>query len=153
VLMDTGCVLHEYISDITRSYCFGNPTEVQRAAWAAEKRAQLAAFDAAGVGVSCEDADAAARQSLHESGFGPDYELPGLPHRTGHGCGLDIHEGPNLVRGEGTPMSVGMVFSNEPMLVLPDQFGVRLEDHFYLTESGPQWFTQPSDSIDDPFVA
>ena len=153
VLMDTGCVLHEYISDITRSYCFGNPTEDQRAAWAAEKRAQLAAFNAAGIGVPCEDADAAARQSLLESGFGPDYELPGLPHRTGHGCGLDIHEGPNLVRGEGTPMSVGMVFSNEPMLVLPDQFGVRLEDHFYLTESGPQWFTQPSDSIDDPFVA
>ncbi len=151
VLMDTGCVLHEYISDITRSFCFGEPTENQRIAWSAEKRAQLAAFHAAGIGVPCEEADSAARQSLVESGYGPDYELPGLPHRTGHGCGLDIHEGPNLVRGEGTTMSKGMVFSNEPMLVVPDQFGVRLEDHFYLTEDGPQWFTQPSKSIDDPF--
>jgi len=153
VLMDTGCVLHEYISDITRSFCFGEPTDEHRSAWAAEKRAQLAAFSAAGIGVSCEDSDAAARASLVESGFGPDYELPGLPHRTGHGCGLDIHEGPNLVRGEGTKMSVGMVFSNEPMLVVPDKFGVRLEDHFYLTEQGPSWFTQPSKSIDDPFAS
>ena len=153
VLMDTGCVLHEYISDITRSFCFGEPTDDHRAAWAAEKRAQLAAFAAAGTGVACEDSDAAARASLVESGFGPDYELPGLPHRTGHGCGLDIHEGPNLVRGEGTKMAVGMVFSNEPMLVVPDKFGVRLEDHFYLTANGPQWFTQPSESIDDPFAS
>ncbi|MCP4478798.1 MAG: aminopeptidase P family protein [Planctomycetaceae bacterium] len=153
VLMDTGCVLHEYISDITRSFCFGEPTDEHRSAWAAEKRAQLAAFSAAGIGVSCEDSDAASRASLVESGFGPDYELPGLPHRTGHGCGLDIHEGPNLVRGEGTKMAVGMVFSNEPMLVVPDKFGVRLEDHFYLTEQGPSWFTQPSESIDDPFAS
>ena len=80
-----------------------------------------------------------------------DYKLPGLPHRTGHGCGLYIHEGPNVVRGEMTPMDVGMVFSNEPMLVIPDQFGVRLEDHFYMTESGPEWFTQPALSVDDPF--
>ena len=152
VLMDTGCVLHEYISDITRSFCFGEPSDEHRVAWAAEKRAQLAAFEAAGIGVGCEESDSAARASLVESGFGPDYELPGLPHRTGHGCGLDIHEGPNLVRGEGTEMATGMVFSNEPMLVIPDKFGVRLEDHFYLTDAGPQWFTQPSESIDDPFA-
>ena len=152
VLMDTGCVLHEYISDITRSFCFGEPSDEHRVAWAAEKRAQLAAFEAAGIGVGCEESDSAARVSLVESGFGPDYELPGLPHRTGHGCGLDIHEGPNLVRGEGTEMATGMVFSNEPMLVIPDKFGVRLEDHFYLTDAGPQWFTQPSESIDDPFA-
>ncbi len=152
VLMDTGCVLHEYISDITRSFCFGEPSDEHRVAWGAEKRAQLAAFEAAGIGVACENSDSAARASLIESGFGPEYELPGLPHRTGHGCGLDIHEGPNLVRGERTEMATGMVFSNEPMLVIPDKFGVRLEDHFYLTDSGPQWFTQPSESIDDPFA-
>lgn len=152
VLMDTGCVLHEYISDITRSFCFGEPSDEHRVAWGAEKRAQLAAFEAAGIGVACENSDSAARASLVESGFGPEYELPGLPHRTGHGCGLDIHEGPNLVRGERTEMATGMVFSNEPMLVIPDKFGVRLEDHFYLTDSGPQWFTQPSESIDDPFA-
>lgn len=153
VLMDTGCVLHEYISDITRSYCFGEPSDDQRGAWAAEKQAQLAAFAAAGIGVACEESDSAARSSLVLSGFGPDYDLPGLPHRTGHGCGLDIHEGPNLVRGERTKMSAGMVFSNEPMLVVPEKFGVRLEDHFYLTENGPQWFTPPSESIDDPFAS
>lgn len=151
VLIDTGCTLHGYLSDTTRSFSFGQPTDKQRHAWEAEKAAQLAAFSAAGLGVPCEAADAAARASLEAAGFGPDYELPGLPHRTGHGCGLDIHEGPNLVRGETTPMDVGMVFSNEPMLVLPDQFGVRLEDHFYMTPDGPRWITQPCHSIEDPF--
>ncbi len=151
VLVDTGCVLHGYISDITRSFCFGDPTDEHRTAWDAEKRAQLAAFSASRIGAACEDADAAARKSLVASGYGPDYELPGLPHRTGHGCGLDIHEGPNIVRGEKTQMQTGMVFSDEPMLVIPNRFGVRLEDHYYLTDDGPIWFTQPSKSIDDPF--
>lgn len=151
VLMDTGCVLHEYISDITRSYCFGDPTDEHRSAWTAERNAQMAAFAAAKLGTACEGPDVAARASLVESGFGPDYELPGLPHRTGHGCGLDIHEGPNLVRGESTPLVPGMVFSDEPMLVLPGKFGVRLEDHFYMTADGANWFTTPSPSIDDPF--
>jgi Xaa-Pro dipeptidase len=77
--------------------------------------------------------------------------LPGLPHRTGHGIGLDVHEAPNLVRGDRTPLAVGMCFSNEPMIVLPGEFGIRLEDHFYMTETGPRWFTAPSHSIDAPF--
>lgn len=151
VLFDTGFLLDGYNSDITRSFCFGEPTEAHRVAWDAEKAAQIAAFDAARLGQPCEVCDAAARASLEKTGYGPDYALPGLPHRTGHGCGLDIHEGPNLVRGETTPLDVGMVFSSEPMLVIPDQFGVRLEDHFYMTETGPKWFTEPSHSIDDPF--
>ena len=151
VLIDTGCLLDGYNSDITRSFCFGEPTEAHRVAWKAEKAAQIAAFDAAKIGEPCEVCDNAARASLESAGYGPDYQLPGLPHRTGHGCGLDIHEGPNLVRGEKTPLDVGMVFSSEPMLVIPDQFGVRLEDHFYMTQSGPKWFTQPSHTIDDPF--
>lgn len=113
--------------------------------------AQLAAFGAAQLGQPCEAPDLAARESLVTCGFGPDYQVPGLPHRTGHGCGLDIHEGPNLVRGEKTPLATGMVFSDEPMLVLPNKFGVRLEDHFHLTPSGPKWFTTPSLSIDNPF--
>ncbi len=151
VLVDTGFLLDGYNSDITRSYCFGRPTEAHRIAWEAEKAAQLAAFNAAKIGHPCEACDNAARASLESAGYGPDYQLPGLPHRTGHGCGLDIHEGPNLVRGESTLLDVGMVFSSEPMLVIPNQFGIRLEDHFYMTESGPEWFTQPSHSIDDPF--
>ncbi len=151
VLIDTGCLLDGYNSDITRSFCFGEPTDAHRVAWDAEKAAQIAAFDAAKIGAPCEVCDNAARASLEGAGYGPDYDLPGLPHRTGHGCGLDIHEGPNLVRGEKTPLDVGMVFSSEPMLVIPDQFGVRLEDHFFMTESGPEWFTQPSHTIEDPF--
>lgn len=151
VLIDTGCVLHGYISDTTRSFCFGEPTEEHRAAFDAEKRAELAAFSAAKLGQPCEVADAAARESLIASGYGPDYQLPGCPHRTGHGCGLDIHEAPNLVRGEKTILDVGMVFSSEPMLVIPEKFGVRLEDHFVMTENGPQWLTEPCHSVEDPF--
>lgn len=150
VLLDTGCQVDGYNSDITRSFCFGEPTKNQRDAWNVEKAAQLAAFEAASVGVPCEACDDAARRSLESAGYGPDYQLPGLAHRAGHGCGLDIHEGPYLVRGDKTPMDVGMVFSNEPMLILPGEFGVRIEDHFYLTADGPVWFTEPPASIDDP---
>jgi Xaa-Pro dipeptidase len=151
VLIDTGCKLHDYISDITRTYVFGTPTERQRAVWNAEKAAQQAAFDAAQLGVPCEEVDAAARRSLEAAGFGPGYKLPGLPHRTGHGIGLDIHEWPYLVGGDKTPLDVGMCFSNEPMICVPGEFGIRHEDHFYMTENGPRWFTQPARSIDDPF--
>lgn len=151
VLFDTGFLLDGYNSDITRSFCFGTPTEAHRIAWDAEKAAQIAAFEAAKIGAPCEACDDAARASLESAGYGPDYRLPGLPHRTGHGCGLDIHEGPYLVRGDKTPLDTGMVLSSEPMLVIPDQFGVRLEDHFYMTEAGPKWFTEPSHSIEDPF--
>jgi Xaa-Pro aminopeptidase len=84
-------------------------------------------------------------------GLGPDYQLPGTPHRTGHGIGLDIHEWPYLVRGTATPLAPGMCFSNEPMICVPGEFGVRLEDHFYMSAEGPRWFTQPSHAIDDPF--
>jgi len=151
VLIDTGCELEGYKSDITRCFPFGSYSDEYQSAWAAEKRAQLAAFEAAQIGQPCESPDHASRASLVESGFGPDYQLPGLPHRTGHGCGLEIHEGPNFVRGEKTLLDVGMVFSDEPMLVVPDKFGVRLEDHLYMTKDGPKWFTEPSKSIDDPF--
>ena len=151
VLIDTGCLVEGYNSDITRSFAFGNHTDRQREIWEIEQAAQLAAFDAAKIGVACEACDGAARKVIAESGYGPDYELPGLPHRTGHGCGLDIHEGPNLVRGEQTLMEEGMVFSNEPMMVVPDEFGVRLEDHFWMSKEGPHWFTQPSKSIENPF--
>jgi len=153
VLIDTGCKLHDYISDITRTYVFGEPTARQRFVWDAEKAAQQAAFDAARIGVACEEVDKAARRSLESHGFGPGYKLPGLPHRTGHGIGLDIHEGPYLVGGERRPLAPGMCFSNEPMIVVPGEFGVRLEDHFYMTADGPRWFTRPAVSLDDPFGA
>lgn len=151
VLIDTGCKLHDYISDITRTYVYGPISERQRSVWNSEKKAQAAAFAAAQLGVPCEEVDQAARRSLEADGFGPGYKLPGLPHRTGHGIGLDIHEGPYLVRGDATPLEPGMCFSNEPMICVPGEFGIRLEDHFYMAEDGPRWFTQPSHSIDDPF--
>lgn len=151
VLIDTGCQLHGYISDITRSYVFGEPTAQQREIWDLEKAAQQAAFAAAQIGVACGRVDDAARAVLAAAGLGPDYALPGLPHRTGHGIGLDIHEWPYLVRGNDTPLALGMCFSNEPMICVPGAFGVRHEDHFYMTEKGPHWFTQPAHSVDDPF--
>jgi Xaa-Pro dipeptidase len=153
VLIDTGCKVHDYISDITRTYVFGAPSERQRFVWHAEQAAQRAAFEAARVGVPCEDVDKAARRSLEANGFGPGYKLPGLPHRTGHGIGLDIHEGPYLVGGERRPLEPGMCFSNEPMIVVPGEFGIRLEDHFYMTAPGPTWFTEPAASLEDPFGA
>jgi len=152
VLIDTGTRIDGYSSDITRTYVFGEASPDVRRAWEAEKRAQAAAFEAARPGVPCEAVDAAARRSLEADGFGPGYSLPGLPHRTGHGIGLDIHEGPYLVKGDPTPLATGMCFSNEPMIVVPGRFGVRLEDHFHMTDTGPAWFTRPQHSLDEPFA-
>lgn len=152
VLIDTGCKIDGYCSDITRTYSFGEPTTRMRDVWRHEQEAQAAAFDAAQLGRPCETVDDSARAVLQRAGYGPDYRLPGLPHRTGHGIGLDGHEAPNLVRGDKTPLAPGMCFSNEPMIVIPNEFGVRLEDHFHMTEKGPRWFTEPQPSIDDPFA-
>ncbi len=151
VLIDTGCLLHGYNSDITRTYAYGEATDEQRIAWQVEKDAQAAGFAAAQLNSPCSAVDDAARAVITENGYGPDYNLPGLPHRTGHGCGLDIHEWPYLLRGNKTPLATGMAFSNEPMLVIVQKFGIRLEDHFYMGEHGPIWFTEPSYSVDDPF--
>ena len=152
VLIDTGTSVDGYNSDITRSYVFGRePSKDYVRVWDAEKRAQAAAFEAARIGAPCASVDDAARASMAKEGFGPDYNMPGLPHRTGHGIGLDVHESPNLVRGDRTPLAAGMCFSNEPMIVVPGKLGIRLEDHFYMDESGPRWFTQPSHSAAEPF--
>jgi Xaa-Pro dipeptidase len=151
VLIDTGCAVEGYNSDITRTYVFGEPSQRQREVWMHEHAAQAAAFEAAKIGVRCGNVDIAARKYLESVGYGPDYAVPGLPHRTGHGIGLDIHEWPYLVRSDDTLLAKGMCFSNEPMICVYGKFGVRLEDHFYMTDSGPKWFTEPSPSIDDPF--
>lgn len=151
MLVDTGCMLYDYISDITRTYVFGTPTKEQRAIWNIEKETQLAAFNAAQLGKTCADIDNASRVTLENYHLGPDYKLPGLPHRTGHGIGLDIHEWPYIVRNDHTILQPGMCFSNEPMICVPDAFGIRHEDHIYMTEDGPKWFTEPMLSIDNPF--
>ncbi|WP_434930347.1 M24 family metallopeptidase [Shewanella sp. HL-SH5] len=151
VLIDTGCQLEGYNSDITRTYVYGEPSTRQRELWQLEQQAQLAAFNIAKIDLPCGDVDTAARQILEQAGFGPGYAVPGLPHRTGHGIGLDIHEWPYLVKSDRTPLVEGMCFSNEPMLCVPGEFGVRHEDHFYMTTAGAKWFTLPAKSIDDPF--
>lgn len=153
VLIDTGCSVGGYQSDITRSYVFGTPDGEQARIWELERAAQRAAFEAVRPGVACADIDAAARRVLEAAGLGPDYRLPGLPHRTGHGCGLAVHEAPYLVRGNSQPLAPGMCCSDEPMIVLPGRFGVRLEDHFHVTGDGAAWFTEPSPAIEQPFAA
>ena len=151
VLLDMGATVGGYYSDITRTYIFGKPTKRQREIWRLERMAQDAVFHAAQVGVTCETLDNAARDCLTNAGFGPGYKTPGLPHRTGHGLGLDIHEHPYIVKGNTDKLSSGMCFSNEPMICIYNEFGIRLEDHVYMTKSGPKWFTKPAHSIDDPF--
>ena len=152
IQVDGGCTVDGYESDITRTTVFGKATQRQIDVWELEKKAQAAAFAAAKIGAACETVDAAARKVITDGGFGPDYKVPGLPHRTGHGIGLDGHEWTNFVRGNKTPMAAGMCFSDEPMIAIYGEFGIRLEDCIYMTDAGPKWFTQPSPSIDKPFA-
>jgi len=151
VLVDTGTQYKGYISDITRTYSYGKATDEEKKIWAIEKDAQLAAFGAAQLGKSCGHIDDQVRVQLEKNRLGPDYNLPGLPHRTGHGIGLEIHEHPYILKGNAIKIQTGMTFSIEPMIVVPEKFGVRLEDHVYMTKEGPKWFTEPADSIENPF--
>ena len=152
VLMDGSCTVDGYYSDISRTIVFGKPSQRQRDVWNLEKEAQAAAFAAAQLGASCGQVDAAARKVITDAGFGPGYKVPGLPHRTGHGIGLDIHEWYPIVQGSQTPLMPGMCFSDEPMIAIYGEFGVRLEDCIYMTEDGPRFFTQPSPTIEQPFA-
>src|SRR5215211_5569686 len=151
VLMDGGCGVEGYQSDITRTFVIGKATDRQRQIWDLERKSQDAGFEAAKVGAPCEAVDAAARKVIVDAGFGPDYKVPGLPHRTGHGIGLDGHEWTNFVRGNKTPIQPGMCFSDEPTVVIYGEFGIRLEDCLYITPDGPKFFTNQSASIDEPF--
>ena len=151
VLMDCGCTVEGYQSDISRTFVFGEPSTEQRKVWNEVHRGQQVAFAAAKVGRTAGSVDDAVREYYEKLGYGPDYKLPGLPHRTGHGIGLDGHDPINLVRGESTLLAPGMCFSNEPGIYLPGKFGIRLEDCFYMTEDGPRWFTTPPPSLENPF--
>jgi Xaa-Pro dipeptidase len=152
VLMDCTCAVHGYQADITRTFVFGaEPTAEQRKLWDQVHRGQQIAIAAAKVGVPAGSVDDAVRKVYESWGFGPGYRLPGLSHRTGHGIGMEVHEPIYLVHGETTPLAPGMCFSDEPGLYIPGKFGVRLEDCWHMTESGPKFFTQPPPSIDRPF--
>jgi Xaa-Pro dipeptidase len=152
VLMDCGCSVHDYQSDISRTWVFGEPSGKQRKVWDTVKRGQELALETARPGVPAGRVDQVVREFYEREGFGPDYQLPGLSHRLGHGIGMDGHEPINFVRGEQTPLAPGMCFSNEPGIYLPGEFGIRLEDCLYMTDSGPQLFSTLSPSIDQPFA-
>ena len=151
VLMDCGCSVHGYQSDISRTFVFGEASAEQRKVWKQVREGQEMAFGTARVGVAAGAVDDAVRAQYEKWGYGPGYKLPGTSHRTGHGIGLDGHEPVNLVHGETTPLAANMCFSNEPGIYLPGKFGVRLEDCFHMGEKEPVWFSKPPDSIDRPF--
>ncbi|EJC83011.1 LOW QUALITY PROTEIN: Xaa-Pro aminopeptidase [Rhizobium leguminosarum bv. trifolii WSM2297] len=151
ILVDTGCRIDGYHSDLTRTYMLDGGNSAFESAWRIEREAQQAVFDAARIGAACSSLDDAARKVLAKHSLGPDYRLPGLPHRAGHGLGLEIHEEPYVVRGNDTPLAAGMCFSNEPMIVFPEKFGIRLEDHIYMTAEGPRWFAEPATGPTEPF--
>lgn len=151
VLMDCGCTVEGYQSDVSRTLVFGAADKAQRAVFDQVRKGQEIAFATARIGTPAGRIDDAVRAYYESLGYGPGYSLPGLSHRTGHGIGLDGHEPVNLVHGETTPLAAGMCFSNEPGLYRPGAFGVRIEDCFYMTPDGPRWFSTPPPSIDKPF--
>jgi len=151
ILFDCGCTVHGYQSDISRTFVFGEPSAEQRKVWDQVHEGQQIAIRAAKIGEPAGSVDDAVRAAYESWGYGPGYKLPGLSHRTGHGIGMDGHEPVNLVHGEMTPLAPSMCFSDEPGIYIPGKFGVRLEDCWHMTETGPKFFTQPPPSIDRPF--
>ena len=151
VMIDNGVNVLGYQSDITRTTVFGKPTQRQSDVWNMEQEAQNAAFAAVKIGAPCEAVDSAARAVIEKHGFGPAYRVPGLPHRTGHGIGMEGHEWTNFVRGNKTPIAPGMCFSDEPMIAIPGEFGIRHEDCLYIGDDGPHFFSKQAIAIDQPF--
>jgi Xaa-Pro dipeptidase len=152
VLMDCGCGAGGYRSDISRTFVFGEPSKAQRRVFDQVRKGQDIAMETAMLGRAAGQVDDAVRVFYESLGYGPGYATPGLPHRTGHGIGMDVHEPINLVHGEETPLAAGMCFSNEPGIYIPGSFGVRIEDCFYMTLDGPRYFSSPPRSLDDPFA-
>lgn len=151
ILMDCGCAVHDYESDISRTWVFGEPSDKQRDVWNTVKQGQELALETAEIGVPAGRVDDVVRAFYESKGYGPGYATPGLSHRLGHGIGMDGHEPVNFVHGEETALAPGMCFSNEPGIYIFGEFGVRLEDCLYMTEDGPQLFSALSPSIDKPF--
>ncbi|NOX83231.1 MAG: aminopeptidase P family protein [Alphaproteobacteria bacterium] len=151
ILMDCGCGVYDYKSDISRSWVFGEPSKKQSAVWNTVKRGQELALETAQIGVAAGEVDDVVRRFYESKGYGPRYKTPGLSHRLGHGIGMDGHEPVNFVEGETTKLAPGMCFSNEPGIYIFGEFGIRLEDCLHMTEDGPQLFSALSPSIDKPF--
>jgi Xaa-Pro dipeptidase len=150
VLTDCGCTVQGYQSDISRTWVFGEPNARQRKVWDTVKRGQEIALETAKIGLPAGQLDDAVRRYYEAQGWGPGYKLPGLPHRTGHGIGLDGHEPAYLVHGDATALQAGMCFSDEPGLYIPGEFGMRLEDCWVMTAAGAKPFTPLAKSLDAP---
>lgn len=151
VMIDDGCLVEGYNSDITRTFVLGRPTDKMKRAFDIVHKAQSAALAAARPGVECQAVDAAARKVITNAGFGPDYKF--FTHRVGHGIGMDGHEWPYLVRGNTLPLQTNMTFSDEPGIYIPGEFGMRLEDDMHITEDGAQLLTPQSPSLEHPFAS
>ena len=149
VMIDDGCTVEGYQSDITRTFVLGKPSAKMRQVFDVVHQAQSAALAAARPGEPCEAVDRAARSVVTAAGYGPDYQH--FTHRVGHGIGLEGHEWPYLVRGNRQLLQPGMTFSDEPGVYIRGEFGVRLEDDMYITENGARLFTGPSHSLEEPF--
>jgi Xaa-Pro dipeptidase len=149
LLMDGGCRVEDYESDISRTVVLGKPADKMKKVFEIVHRAQSAALAAAKPGVQCQAVDAAARKVITDAGYGPDYKY--FTHRVGHGIGMDGHEWPYLVRGNTLPLAPNMCFSDEPGIYIRGEFGVRLEDDMHITENGAELFTPQSASLDEPF--
>jgi Xaa-Pro dipeptidase len=150
LLMDGGCRVEDYESDISRTVVLGKPTDKMKQVFDIVHRAQSAALATAKPGVPCQAVDAAARKVIADAGYGPDYKY--FTHRVGHGIGMDGHEWPYLVRGNSLPLAPNMCFSDEPGVYIRGEFGVRLEDDMHITENGAELFTPQSQSLEQPFV-
>jgi Xaa-Pro dipeptidase len=150
ILMDCGCTVHGYQSDISRTWVYGEANARQRKVWNTVKRGQEIALETAKIGTPTGKIDDAVRAYYESEGWGPGYKLPGLPHRTGHGIGLDGHESAYLVHGDATPLQAGMCFSDEPGIYIPGEFGIRLEDCWTMTAAGPKLFTPLAKSLEEP---
>jgi len=149
ILIDDGCLVEGYTSDITRSFVFGKPTDKMKKVFDIVHQAQTAAVKTARPGLPCEAVDAAARKVIVDAGYGPGYKYFG--HRLGHGMGMDGHEWPYLVKGNKLPLEAHMTFSDEPGIYIRGEFGVRLEDDMHITENGAELFTRQSISLEQPF--
>ncbi len=149
VMIDDGCLVDGYNSDITRTFVLGKASDKMKRVFDTVKLAQSAALRTARPGVECQTVDAAARKVVVEAGYGPDYRY--FSHRVGHGIGMDGHEWPYLVRGNTLPLQASMTFSDEPGIYIPNEFGMRLEDDMYVTSDGAELFTSQSPSLEHPF--
>jgi len=150
VLVDGGCTVEGYTSDITRTFVLGKASDKMKKVFDIVHKAQSAALAAAHPGVECGNIDAAARKVIVDAGFGPDYKY--FTHRVGHGMGMDGHEWPYLVRGNQTKLAQHMTFSDEPGIYIRGEFGLRLEDDMHITAEGAELFTPQSPSVESPFA-